>query len=115
MGISDHLTCFLRNLSAGQEATVRILYGTADWFKMEKGVGQGCLLSPCLFSLYAEHIMRNARLDELQAGIKTGGRNINNLRYVDDTTLMAETEEEIKSFLKRMKEESERASLRLNI
>ena len=115
MGIPDHLTCMLRNLYVGQEATLRSLYGTADWFKIKKGVGQGCLLSPCLFSLYAEHIMRNAGLDELQAGIKTGGRNINNLRYADDTTLMAETEEEIKSLLKRMKEDSERASLRLNI
>ena len=105
----------LRNLYVGQEATLRSLYGTADWFKIEKGVGQGCLLSPCLFSLYTEHIMRNAGLDELQAGIKTGGRSINNLRYADGITLMAETEEEIKSLLKRMKEESERASLRLNI
>ena len=115
MWIPDNFTCLLRNLYVGQEVTVRTLYGTTDWFKIEKGVQQGCLLSLYLFNLYAEHIMRNARLDEWQAGIKTGGRNINNLRYVDDTTLMAETEEEIKSFLKRMKEESERASLRLNI
>ena len=106
MGIPDHLTCLLRNLYAGQEATVRTLYGTTDWFKIEKGVWQGCLLSPCLFNLYAEHIMRNARLDELQAGIKIGGRNINNLRYVDDTTLMAEREEELKSLLMKVKEES---------
>ena len=97
MEIPDHLTCLLRNLYAGQEATVRTLYGTAEWFKIEKEVLQGCLLSPCLFNLYAEHIMRNARLDELQAGIKIGGRNISNLRYVDDTTLVAEIEEELKS------------------
>ena len=88
MEIPDHLICLLRNLYAGQEATVRTLYGTTDWFKIEKGVRQGCLLSPCLFNLYAEHIMRNARLDELQTGIKIGGRNINNFRYADDTTLM---------------------------
>ena len=95
------------------EKPVRTLYGTTDWFKIEKGVQQGCLLSLYLFNLYAEHIMRNAGLDELQAGIKTGGRNINNLRYVDDTTLMAESEEALKNFLMRVKEESERASLRL--
>ena len=106
MGIPDHLTCLLRNLYVGQEATVRILYGTTDWFKIEKGVQQGCLLSPCLFNLYAEHIMRNARLYALQAGIKIGRRNINNLRYVDDTTLMAEREEELKSLLMKVKEES---------
>ena len=94
MGIPDHLTCLLRNLYSGQEATVRTLYGTTDWFKIGKGVQQGCLLSPCLFNLYAEHIMRNAKLDELQARIKIGRTNINNLRYVDDTTLMAESEEE---------------------
>ena len=94
MGIPEHLTCLLRNLYAGQEATVRTLNGTTDWFKIEKGVRQGCLLSPCLFNLYAECIRRNTRLDELQAGIKTGRRNINNLRYVDDTTLMSEGEEE---------------------
>ena len=115
MGIPDHLTCMLRNLYVGQEATLRSLYGTADWFKIEKGVGQGCLLSPCLFSLYAEHIMRNAGVDELQAGIKTGGRNINNLRYADDTTLMAETEEELKSQFMKVKEESEKVGLKLNI
>ena len=108
MGLEDHLTCLLRNLYAGQEATVRTLYGTTDWFKIKKGVRQGCLLSPCLFNLYAEHIMRNARLDELQAGIKIGRRNINNLRYVDDTTyLRAESKEELKSLLMRVKEESE--------
>ena len=98
-----------------QEVTVRTLYGTTDWFKIEKGVQQGCLLSLYLFNLYAEHIMRNARLDEPQAGIKIGGGNINNLRYADDTTLMAESKEELKSLLMRVKEESERASLRLNI
>ena len=91
MGIPDHLTYLLRNLCAGQEATVRTLYGTTDWFKIEKGIQRGCLLSPCLFNLYAERIMRNAGLDELQAEIKIGGRNINNLRYADDTTLMAES------------------------
>ena len=95
-----------------QEATVRTLYGTTDWFKIKKGVRQGCLLSPCLFNLYTKHIMRNARLGELQAGIKTGRRNINNLRYADDTTLLAESEEELKSFLMRVKEESERATLK---
>ena len=105
MGIPDYLTYLLRNLYAGQEATVRTLYETTDWFKIKKGVRQGCLLSPCLFNLYAEHIMRNARLDELQAGIKTGGRNINNLRYVDDTTLMEETKEELKGSLMRVKGE----------
>ena len=115
MGIPDHLTCLLRNLYAGQEATVRTLSGTSDWFKIEKGVQQGCLLASCLFNVYTEHIMRNARLDELQAGIKIGRRNINNLRYADDNTLMAESEEELKSPLMRMKEESERAGLRLNI
>ena len=106
MGIPDHRTCLLRNLYAGQEATVRTLYGTTDWFKIEKGVWQGCLLSPCLSNLYTEHIMRNAGLDELQAGIKIGGRNINSFRYVDDTTLMAESEEELNSLLMRVKEES---------
>ena len=114
MGIPDHLTCLLRNLYAAQEATVRTLYGTTDWFKIEKGVQQGCLLSPYLLNLYAEHIMRNARLDELQAGIKIGRRIINNLRYAD-TTVMAEIEEELKSLLMRVREESERAGLRLNI
>ena len=115
MWIPDHLACLLRTLYAGQEATVRTLYGTTDWFKTEKGVRQGCLLSPCLFNLYAEHIMRNAGLDELQAGIKIGRRYINNLRYDADTTLMAESEEKLKSFLMRVKEASERASLKLNI
>ena len=115
MGILDHLTCLLRNLFMGQEATVRTLYGTTDWFKIKKGVGQGCLLSPCLFNLCAEHMMRNARLDESQAGIKIAGRNINNLRYSDATTLMAESEEELKSLLMKVKEESEKVGLKLNI
>src|SRR5574342_395192 len=115
MGIPDHLTCLLRNLYAGQEATVRTRHGTTDWFQTGKGVCQGCILSPCLFNFYAEYIMRNARLDEAQAGIKMAGRNINNLRYADDTTLMAESEEELKSLLMRVKEESEKASLKLNI
>ena len=101
MGISDDLTCLLRNLYAGQETTIRTLYGTTDWFRIEKEVRQGCLLSPCLFNLYMEHIMRNARLDELQAGIKIVGRSINNLRYADDTILMAESKEELKSCLMR--------------
>ena len=96
MGIPDHLTCLLRNLYVGQKATVRILYGTTDWFKIKKGVRQGCLLSPCLFNLYTEHIMRNAGLDELQDGIKIGGTNINHLRYADDNTLMAENKEKLK-------------------
>ena len=99
MGIPDHLTCLLRNLYAGQEATVRTGHGTTDWFQTEKGVRQGCILSPCLFNFYAEYIMRNAWLEEVQAGIKIAGRNIKNLRYADDTTLMAETEEELKSLL----------------
>ena len=115
MGLPDHLTCLLRNLYADQEATVRTLHGTTDWFKIWKGVRQGCILSPCLFNLYAEYIIRNARLDEVQAGIKTAGRNINNLRYADDTTLMAEREEELKSLLMKVKEESEKAGLKLNI
>ena len=102
-GIPDHLTSFLRNVYAGQEATVRTLNGATDWFKIEKGVCQGCLLSPYLFNLYAEHIVRNARLDELQAGIKIGGRNINSLRYTDDTTLMLQSEGELKSLLLRGK------------
>ena len=110
MGIPDHLTCLLRNLYVGQEATVRTLYGTTDWLKIKKGVRQGCLLSPCFFNLYAERIMRNARLDELQAGIKIGGRNINNLRYANDTSLIAESEEKLKSLLMRVKEESERVA-----
>ena len=99
MGISNHLTCLLRNLYAGQEATVRTEHGTTDYFQIEKGVCQGCILSPCLFNIYAEYIMRNARLDEAQTGITTAGRNINNLRYADDTTLMAESEKELKSLL----------------
>ena len=114
MGIPDHLTCLLRNVFAGQEATVRIGHGTTDWFQIGKGVRQGCILSPCLFNLYAEYIMRNAGLEETQAGIKTTGRNINNLRYADDTTLMAESEE-LKSVLMKVKEESEKVGLKLNI
>ena len=110
MGIPDHLTCLLRNLYAGQEATVRTEHGTIDWFQIGKGVGQGCILSPCLFNLYAEYIMGKARLDEAQGGIKTSGRNINNLRYADDTTLMAESKEELKSLLMRVKEESEKVN-----
>uniref|UniRef100_A0A4W2EMM7 RNA-directed DNA polymerase n=1 Tax=Bos indicus x Bos taurus TaxID=30522 RepID=A0A4W2EMM7_BOBOX len=113
MGIPDHLTCLLRNLYAGQEATVRTGHGT-DWFQIGKGVHQGCILSPCLFNLYAEYIMSNARLEEAQAGIKIAGRNINNLRYADDTTLMAEREE-LKSLLMKVKEESEKVGLKLNI
>ena len=105
MGIPDHLTCFLRNLYAGQEATVRTGYRTTDWFQIVKGVHQGSILSPCLVNLHAEYIMRNAGLDEAQAGIKIAGRNINNLRYADDTTLMAESEEELKSLLMKVKEE----------
>ena len=104
MGIPDHLTCLLRNLYAGQEAAVRIGHGTTDWFQIGKGVRQGCILSPCLFNLYAEYIMRNTGLEEAQAGIKVAGRNINNFRYVDDTTLMTESEEELKSFLMQVKE-----------
>ena len=111
MGISDHLTCSLRSLYAGQEATVRTAHGTTDWFQIRKGVCQGCILSACLFNLCAEYIMRNARLDEAQAGIKIAGRNINNLRYADDTTLMAESEEELKSLLMTVKEESENVGL----
>ena len=106
MGILDHLISLLRNLYVGQEATVRTLYGTTDWFEIEKGVQQGYLLSPCLFILYAECIVQNARLDELQAEIKIAGENINNLRYVDDTTLMAESKEELKNLLMKVKEES---------
>ena len=108
MEILDHLTCLLRNLYVGQEATVRTAYGTADWLQIGKGVHQGCILSPCLFNLYAEYILRNARLDEAQAGIKIVRRNINNLRYADNTTLMAESEEELKSLLIKVKEESEK-------
>ena len=115
MGIPDHLTCLLRNLYAGQEATVRTRHGTTDWFQIEKGVRQGCMLSPCLFNLYAEYIMRNARLDEAQTRIKTAGRNINNLRYADDTTLMAESKEELKSLLMKVKEESEKVGLKFDI
>ena len=107
MGISDHLTCLLRNLYAGQEATLRTEHGTTDWFQIEKGVRQGCILSPCLFNLYEEDIIRNASPEEAQAGIKISRRNINNLRYADDTTLMAESEE-LKSLLMKVKEESER-------
>ena len=108
MGLSDHLTCLLRNLYAGQEATVRTGHGTTDWFQIRKGVCQGCILSPCLFNLHAEYIRQNARLDEAQAGIKIARRSINNLRYLDDTILMAEREEELKSLLMKVKEESER-------
>ena len=115
MGIPDHLTCLLRNLYAGQEATVRTGHGTTDWFQIRKGVCQGCILSPCLFNFYAEYIMRNAGVEEAQAGIKISGRKINNLRYSDDTTLMAESEEELKSLLMKVKEESEKAGLKLNI
>ena len=115
MGIPGHLTCLLRNMYAGQEATVRTGHGTTDWFQIGKGVPQGCILSPCLFNFYAEYIMRNAGLDETQAGVRIARRNINNLRYADDTTLMAESEEKLKSLLKNMKEESEKAGLKLNI
>ena len=108
MGKPDHLTCFLRNLYAGEEATVKTGHGTTDWFQTGKGVRQGCILSPCLFNLYAEYIMRNAVLEGAQAGIKIARRNINNLRYADDTTLMAESEEELQSLLMKVKEESER-------
>ena len=112
MGIPDHLTCLLRNLYAGQEATVKTGHGTTDWFQIRKRAHQGFILSPCLFNLYVEHIMRNARLDEAQTGIKIAGRNINNLRYVDDTTLMAESGEELKSLLMKAKEESEKVGLK---
>ena len=115
MGIPNHLTCLLRNLYAGQEATVRTGYGTTEWFQIGKGVRQGCILSPCLFNLYAEYIMRNSRLEEAQAGIKIAGRNINNLRYAGVTTLMAESEEELKSLLMKVKVESEKAGLNLNV
>ena len=111
----DHLTCLLRNLYAGQEATVRTGHGTTDWFQIGKGVHQGCLLSPYLFNLYAQYIMKNAGLEESQAGIKIAGRNINNLRYADDTTLMAETEEELKSLLMKVKAGSDKVGLKLNI
>ena len=112
MGLSYNLTCLLRNLYAGQEATVRTRHGTTDWFKIPKGVCQGCILSPCLFYRYVD---QNARLDEAPAGIKIARRNINNLRYADDTTLMAESEEELKSYLMKVKEENEKAGLKLNI
>ena len=108
MGIPDHITCFLRNLYAGQEATVRTGHGTMDWFQIGKGVHQGCIVSPCLFNLYAEYIMQNARLDEAQAGIKIARRNINNLRYTDDTTLMTESEDFFKEVFKEPLDESER-------
>ena len=114
MGIPDHLTCLLRNLYAGQEATVRSGHGTTDWLQIGKGVHQGCILSPCLFNLYAEYIMKNAGLEEAQAGIKTAGRNLNNLRYADDTTLMIESKEELKSLLMKVKQESEKFGLKLN-
>ena len=113
MGIPDHLTCFLRNVYAGQEATVRTAHGTTDWFQIGKGVRQGCILSPCLFNSHAEYIMKNTELEEARARIKTVRRNINNLRYADNTTLMAESEEELKSLL--MKVESEKVGLKLNI
>ena len=115
MGIPDHLTFLLRNLYAGQEATVRTGHGTTDWFQIGKGVCQGCILSACLFNLYAEYIMRNAGMEEALAGIKIAKRNINNLRYADDTTLMAESEEKLKSLLMKVKEESEKVGLKLNI
>ena len=115
MGIPDHLTCILRNLYASQKATVRTGHGTTDWFQIGKGVHQGCILSPCLFNLHTEYIMQNARLDEAQAGIKIAGRNINNLRYTDDVTLMAEREEELKRLLMKVKEKSEKVNLKLNI
>ena len=110
MGVPDHLTCLLRNLYAGQEATIRTGHGTTDWFQIGKGVRQGCILSPSFFNFYAEYIMRNTRLDEAQAGIKIAGININNLRYADDTTLMAGSEEELKSLLMKVKEESEKVA-----
>ena len=115
MGIPDHLNSFLRNLYSGQEAIVRTGHGTTDWFQIGKGVCQACILSPCLFTLYAEYIMRNTGLEEAQAGIRIAWRNINNLRYADDTTLMAESEEELKSLLMKVKEEREKVGLKLNI
>ena len=115
MGTPDQLTCLLRNLYAGQEATDRTGHRTTDWFQIRKEVHQGCILSPCLFSLCTEYIVRNAELDEAQAGIKIAGRNINNLRYADDTTLTAASEEELKSLLMKVKEESEKVGLKLNI
>ena len=115
MGIPDHLTCLLRNLYRGQETRVRTGHGTMDWFQIEKGIYQGCILLPCLFNLYAEYIMPNGGLDEAQAGIKIAGRNNNNLRYADDTTLMAESKEELKSLLMKVNEENEKPGLKLNI
>ena len=115
MGIPDHLTCLLRNLYAGQEATVRAVHGRTNWFQIGKGVRQGCILSPCLFNLYAEYLIQNTGLDKAQSGIKISGRNINNLRYADGTTIMAENEEELKSLLMQVEEESEKAGLKLNI
>ena len=115
MGIPDHLTCLLRSLYIGQEATVRNEHGTMDWFQIGKGMYQGCILLPCLFNLYAEYIKRNTGLDEAQVGIKIARRNINNLRYADDTPLMAESEEEPKSFLMKLKEEGEKTGLKLSI
>ena len=115
MGIPDHLTCLLRNVYAGQEATVRTGHRKTDWFQIGKGVRQGCILSSCLFNFHAEYIMRNAGLEEAQAGIQIAGRNINNLRYADDTTLMAESEKELKSLLMKLKVESEKVGLKLNI
>ena len=115
MGIPDNLTCLLRNLYAGQEARVQTEHGTTDWFQIGKRVCQGCILSPCLFNFYEEYIMRNTGLEEAQAGIKTAGKNINILRYADDTTLMAESEEELKSLVMKVKEESEKVGLKFNI
>ena len=115
MGIPEHLTCLLRNLYAGQKAAVRTGHGTKDWLQIGKGGRQGCILSPCLLNSYAEYIMRNAVLEEAQAGIKIAGRNINNLRYADDSTLMAESEEELKSLLMKVKEEGEKVGLKFNI
>ena len=115
IGIPDHLTCLLRNLDAGQEATVKTGRGTTDWFQIGKGVCQGCILSPCLFNFYAEYIMKNTGLEEAQAGIKISRRNINNLRYADDTTIITENEEELRSLLMKVKEESEKVGLKLNI
>ena len=115
MGISDHLTCLLKNPCAGQEATVRTGHGTTDWFKIGKEVHQGCILSPCLFNLYAEYIIQNARLDRAQAGIKIARGNNNNLRFTDETTLMAESKEELKNLMMKVKEENKKAGLKLNI
>ena len=115
MGIPDHLTCLLRNLYAGQETTVRTRHGTTHWFQIGQGVRQGCILSPCLFNLYAEYIMRNAGLEEAQAGIKNARKNINNRRYADDTTLMVESEEELSSLLMKVREDSEKVGLKFNI